>query len=113
MITVDGHTIHVPRGDTGVLYFDIENIEEYSAGKIYFTVKRYRRANTAALIELPIEIEGEDAFIKLKSRHTTLEFGDYWWDLRFHSESGDVDTLMDPAEFCIDDVVGNTEVMIE
>lgn len=104
-ITLEGTTIHVPRGDTGVLSFPIQ-LEEDISGNVLFTVKRstvYKKP----LIEKVIPLGSESIDVSLSHEDTNLEPGDYLWDLRLEREDGGIDTLCEPYVFKVDKVIGN------
>ena len=104
-ISLEGTTILCPSGDTGVLSFPIQ-LEEDVSGNVLFTVKRstvYKKP----VIEKVVALSRESIDVSLSHEDTSLEPGDYLWDLRLEREDGGIDTLCEPYIFKVKKVVGN------
>lgn len=79
MFDVNGRTIRISRGDTGLIRFAAEGIELTEKDLCVFTVKR---RSGGAVMQKVIEPEENAYLIPFTNADTEIPVGDYEWDIR-------------------------------
>ena len=106
MLNLDGLNIEVTRGDTGSIRITFIGEDIPEDGTIALvTVKK--AADTEEIWSKRIEVENGGCVIPLTQESTTLDYGQYRWDLRLIYEDGAVYTPMPPAKYTITTVIGD------
>lgn len=102
MFKINGSTISITRGDTGVFSLDIKNAQgqayDYSQDTVLFTVKKTVFDNTP-LIQKTV-VYGENITI-LPSDTSSLPYGAYVYDVQLTTAGGVVDTIIVPSKFIV------------
>lgn len=103
MLTCDGNTIHLTRGDSAVLLLKIRKNDdteyELQAGdSVLFTVKN-SVYDTAVIIQKKLI----DGAIKLNPSDTkNLQYGTYYYDVELTQSDGFVATVIGPQKLIIE-----------
>ena len=103
MLTCDGNTIHLTRGDSAVLLLTIrkddESEYELQAGdSVLFTVKN-SVYDTAIIVQKKLA----DGVIKLNPDDTkNLQYGTYYYDVELTQSDGFVATVIGPQKLIIE-----------
>ncbi len=103
MLTCEGNTIHLTRGDSAVLLLKIqrENGSEYelqAGDSVLFTVKN-SVYDTAVIIQKKLI----DGVIKINPDDTkNLQYGTYYYDVELTQSDGFVATVISPQKLIIE-----------
>ncbi len=107
-LSIKRNVISITRGDTGYISVSIPNYIFQKDDKIILSVKRnVEEKEYIFQEEINFEEESEVAIIKIKPEDTKdKEFGEYIYDIEFiNGISGDVNTIITPNTFIIDEEV--------
>ena len=99
--------IEVIAGDTGILNLNIDNYTFVDGDIVYFTVKKDINDTNYKFQKVVKEFEDNVAVIKLSSKDTNLEAGEYLYDIQLSLKDGRVDTVVSPTLFEVVDGVTN------
>lgn len=91
--------IEVIAGDTGILSLSIDNYTFVDGDIVYFTVKKDINDANYKFQKVVKEFEDNVAVIKLSSKDTNLEAGEYLYDIQLSLKDGRVDTVVSPTLF--------------
>ena len=91
--------IEVIAGDTGILNLSIDNYTFVDGDIVYFTVKKDINDTNYKFQKVVKEFEDNVAIIKLSSKDTNLEAGEYLYDIQLSLKDGRVDTVVSPTLF--------------
>ena len=102
MFKVDGDTISITRGDTGVFSLNITTAQghdyDYSNDSVVFTVKK-SIFDTEPLIQKQV-VYGENIVIEPEDTNN-FAYATYWYDVQVTTEEGVVDTIIPPSKFIV------------
>lgn len=102
MFNIEGNTIRLTRGDTGVFSLDIKNAQgqsyDYSQDTVLFTVKPNVYAKDP-LIQKQV-VYGENITISPADTEN-LPYGTYVYDIQLETAGGIVDTIITPSKFIV------------
>lgn len=103
MLTCDGNTIHLTRGDSAVLLLKIQKDDEseyelQAGDSVLFTVKN-SVYDTAVIMQKKLI----DGAIKLNPSDTkNLQYGTYYYDVELTQSDGFVATVISPQKLIIE-----------
>ena len=102
MFKIQGNTISITRGDTGVFSLDIKNAQgqtyDYSQDTVLFTVKPNVYAKDP-LIQKQVIYEENITIVPADTEK--LSYGEYFYDVQLETAGGVVDTIIVPSKFII------------
>ena len=102
MFNINGTTIKITRGDTGVFSLDIKNAQgqayDYSQDAVLFTVKKTVFDSTPLIQK---QVIYEENITILPTDTSTLPYGTYVYDVQLTTAGGVVDTIITPSKFII------------
>ena len=105
MFSINGNTIKITRGDTGVFTLTVKNGNadyDYSNDTVLFSVKQNTRTNEY-LIQKTVRY-GENVVI-LPADTQNLGYGTYVFDVQLTTDGGIVDTIITPSPFIVSEEV--------
>ena len=86
---------------------NIDNYTFVDGDIVYFTVKKDISDTNYKFQKVVKEFEDNVAIIKLSSKDTSLEAGEYLYDIQLSLKDGRVDTVVSPTLFEVVDGVTN------
>lgn len=107
MLVIHKTEIHIPKGeaDSFDIVYKAEPPEDGTV--VLFSVKK-RTSDEEALIEKQMTVAEGEITVSLSSEDTSMEPGEYWWDLM--EEDGY--RPLPPSLFVIEKTVGNRNAVI-
>ena len=103
MFRLEGNTIRIIRGDTGILSLSIDNYKIAPGDLVTFTVKRYIEDIDHVIKKIIDQFEDGKAKIILSEADTlNLEPGKYVYDIQVNLQDGRIDTVITPSQFIIE-----------
>lgn len=106
MFKINGSTISITRGDTGVFSLDVKTASgtayDYSQDTVLFTVKKTVFDSTPLIQK---QVIYEENITILPTDTSNLPYGTYVYDVQLTTAGGVVDTIITPSKFIIGEEV--------
>lgn len=108
MLNIDGQSIEITRGDTGVFTITFTGQDAPEDGTVVQVSLKKTKTNESIIWEKKYVVSGSQISVTILQDDTdNLPFGQYWWDARILFRDGTVYTPMKPASFKIMEVIGS------
>ena len=101
MFSIEGNTIKITRGDTGIFTLELKNgtqTYDYTNDTVVLTVKQ-DTVTKSHLIQKTITYGNNVAFAPADT--AALPYGEYWYDVQVTTSGGQVDTVIPPSKFVV------------
>lgn len=95
----DTKAIKIVAKDTGDFVLSLDNYMLDTGDAVYFTVNDKLESTPPLIQKVVTSFTDHKALVRLTSRDTDMDPGDYWYDVEIDTADGRVDTVIGPAKF--------------